>query len=146
MIAHKHDEVEPDGKKNPQSILMIPHDVCIHGGHEQNDGSEEDDILSHGQHFRRRSGFEQVVTSSLEYLGWQQQCVRVQTLRDDLMMRVVRVEGKDRPQTRPRFVDCHWTEVPPPSSLYFPVCLACFLHTIVASTVYVEMEVRTTRR
>jgi hypothetical protein len=71
VIAHKHDEVEPDGKKNPQSILMIPDDVCIHGGHEQNDGSEEDDILSHGQHFRRRSGFVQVVTSSLESLGWQ---------------------------------------------------------------------------
>jgi hypothetical protein len=62
VVAHEHDEVERDGKQDPQSILMIPDDVGVHGGHEQKDGKEADDVLSHGQHFRRmRSGFEQAM-------------------------------------------------------------------------------------
>jgi hypothetical protein len=55
MVAHEHDEVERNGKEDSQSILMIPDDVGVHGSHEQNDGKEADDVLSYGQHFRRRS-------------------------------------------------------------------------------------------
>jgi hypothetical protein len=61
MVAHEHDEVESNGKEDSQSILIIPDDVCVQGSHEQHDGNECGDVLSHGQHCWRRSGFEGVV-------------------------------------------------------------------------------------
>jgi hypothetical protein len=52
-------------RENSERILVIPDDVCVHGGHEQSDGNEAGDFLRFGQYFRRRAGFLESVVSSV---------------------------------------------------------------------------------
>ena len=55
--------------ENSKRILVIPDDVCVHGGYEHSDGNEAGDFLRFGRHFRRRAGFLEMVVSSVFHGG-----------------------------------------------------------------------------